>query len=267
MQTLTRDGVRLAYVDAGSGDPPFVLVHGWTCDHTYFAPQAEHFRRDHRVVAVDLRGHGESDKPEQDYTMAGFAGDLAWLCGELELRRPVVVGHSMGGVIALEMAARHPGAIGAVVAVDSPILPPQWVRDLIDGVVPELKGPEFRDASRAFVGQALFLPTDDEQRKVQIVEHMSSAPQHVMASAMVNIFAWDSAAAAAACKVPTLLINATVPLAEVERFKEHCPQLVVGQTVGAGHFNQLEVPEQVNAMIERFMITSGLRETSPKESV
>jgi pimeloyl-ACP methyl ester carboxylesterase len=56
MQSLVRDGVRLAYTEAGSGDPPLLFVHGWCCDHSYFQPQFEHFQRGHRVVAVDLRG-------------------------------------------------------------------------------------------------------------------------------------------------------------------------------------------------------------------
>ena len=79
MQQLDHDGVALAYEEAGNGDPPMLLVHGWCCDHTYFTPQFERFRHKHRVVAVDLRGHGQSDKPQQDYSMAMFADDLAWL--------------------------------------------------------------------------------------------------------------------------------------------------------------------------------------------
>jgi pimeloyl-ACP methyl ester carboxylesterase len=63
MRRLRRDGVALFYDEAGGGELPLVFVHGWCCDHTYFAPQFEHFRRKHRVVAVDLRGHGQSDKP------------------------------------------------------------------------------------------------------------------------------------------------------------------------------------------------------------
>ena len=77
MRTLTRDGVALAYEEAGRGDPPLLLVHCWAGDHTTLAPQAGHFRRAHRVVAVDLRGHGQSDRPHQDYTVAGFADEVA----------------------------------------------------------------------------------------------------------------------------------------------------------------------------------------------
>ena len=97
MQFLKKDGVALAFEDNRSNLPPILFVHGWGCDHTALAPQAEFFRRSHRVVSVDLRGHGESDAPHQDYTMAAFADDLAWLCSELALVKPIVVGHSMGG--------------------------------------------------------------------------------------------------------------------------------------------------------------------------
>ncbi|MEJ7755036.1 MAG: alpha/beta fold hydrolase [Nocardioidaceae bacterium] len=67
----------------------------------YLAPQLAHFATRHRTVAVDLRGHGESDAPEQDYTIEGFASDVAWMSQQLGLERPVVVGHSLGGIVAL----------------------------------------------------------------------------------------------------------------------------------------------------------------------
>jgi pimeloyl-ACP methyl ester carboxylesterase len=256
VQFLHRDDARLAYQEQGSGSPPMLLVHGWCCDHTYFAPQAEHFSADHRVLSVDLRGHGASDKPEQEYTMAVFADDLAFLCEQLNVDRPVVVGHSMGGVIAFEMAARHPDGVAAVVAVDAPIIPLSALAEEIPAVVEGLKSPEYQDVAHDFVSNLLFLPTDDPERKAQIVDHMTGAPQHVMFSAMECIFNCDTAVAAASCKVPALLINAAVEVADVARLRDLCPHVMIGQTVGAGHFNQLEVPDQVNAMIERFMQVS-----------
>jgi pimeloyl-ACP methyl ester carboxylesterase len=256
MQHLTRDGVKLFFEETGSGDPPILLVHGWTCDHTYMTSQFEHFRRAHRVVAVDLRGHGQSDKPQQAYTMAAFADDLAWLCGQLQVKKPIVIGHSMGGVIGVELAARFPEVPGAVVTLDSPIVPPQ---ELIDGIaaptIEALRGPGYREAQRKMVAEMLFLPTDDPVRKARIVDAMSSAPQHVMASAFENIFI-DTVATVATCKVPLLILMAAQPLSDVARLRQVCPTVVIGQTVGAGHFHQLEVPEQINAMINRFLVVS-----------
>ena len=83
-----------------------MFVHGWCCDHTFFAPQYEHFDARGSVTTYDLRGCGRSDRPE-DYEIATLADDLAWLCTELEISKPVVVGHSLGGVVGLELAARH----------------------------------------------------------------------------------------------------------------------------------------------------------------
>jgi pimeloyl-ACP methyl ester carboxylesterase len=254
MQALLRDGVKLVYHEEGRGDPPILLVHCWTCDHSFFVPQIAHFGRDHRVVAVDLRGHGQSDKPEQEYTVAGFAEDLAWLCGQLGLQKPVVVGHSMGGNVALELAARYPELPTAIVLIDSAIVPPAGFVDAVRGLVASLRGPDFRDVQRRFMADLTFLPTDDPRDKARIVDLMSSAPQHVMGNALEHhLLAWDGAAAAAACAVPALYIGAAYPLADVVRFRELCPHLVVGQTVGAGHFNNQLVPEQVNAMIDRFL--------------
>lgn len=254
MQKLYRDGVGLAYEEAGSGGPPLLLVHGFGGDHTHLAPQFEYFRRNHRVVAVDRRGHGQSDKPEQAYTIAGFADDLAWLCRELGLYQPVIVAHSMGA-IGLELAARFPDLPAGLVILDAPFLPPPPVLDSFRQMLEGLRSPAYREVLRQVADTIIFLPTDDRERKARLVAAMSNTPQHVLVSSWENFIAHDTAAAAAACQVPLLHIGSVFP-ADLTRFKELCPQLVNGQTVGAGHFHQLEVPEQVNEMIERFLAVS-----------
>lgn len=255
MATLERDGVTLAYEEAGRGDPPLLFVHGWSCNRAFFAPQLEHFSRRRRCVGVDLRGHGESDKPEQDYTMEGFADDLAWLTGRLGLERPVVIGHSMGGLVALVLAARRPELVRAIVMVDGATrglgAPDPVFAERLRG----LGEPDHLPAARRAVEQ-MFLPGDDASRRRWIMEQMLATPRHVMRSATEQAGRCDMVAAAQACRVPALYIQAGRPRPELPRFEQLCPQLQLGRTVGAGHFNQLEVPDQVNAMIERFLTVS-----------
>jgi pimeloyl-ACP methyl ester carboxylesterase len=251
MQKLNRDGIMLAYEEAGNGGPPILFVHGFGGNHTHFAPQFDYFRRNHRVVAVDRRGHGQSDKPEQAYTIAGFADDLAWLCRELGLYKPVVVVHSMG-VIGLELAARFPELPGALVILDAPFLPPPEVQANFRQMLEGLRSPAYQEVLRQMADTIIFLPNDNSERKARVVEALCAVPQHVLVSTWENFLGHDTEATAAACQVPVLYIGSVFP-ANLARFRELCPQLVAGQTVGAGHFHQFEVPEQVNAMIEHFL--------------
>jgi pimeloyl-ACP methyl ester carboxylesterase len=262
---LDRDGARLAHIDAGTAISPalpIVFVHGWCCDHTFFAPQISHFAGTHRVIAVDLRGHGKSDAPKQDYTTAGFADDVAWQCRQLGLEKPVIIGHSMGGNVALEFAARHPESLTAIMMIDSLIFPPPSFIESLAPLGEALRTTDYLSALQA-AASGLFIESDDPARKEALLKECAKTPQHVIASAFVhNVIAYDTSPAAKACKVPVAYIAAPVPLVDVgrdlDRFKEACPQLLTARIIGAGHFAQLEVPDQINAMIERFLAV-GIR--------
>ena len=258
MPHLDRDGTRLYYEEGGSGSPALLLIHGWTCDRTFLEPQFEHFRPRHRVVRVDLRGHGQSDKPEQEYTMRAFADDVAWVCGRLGLEKPVLIGHSMGGLISLTVAAERPEIPGAIVSLDSPILPTPNEVALLGPLTEKLRDADDSAVMRQFVSEMMFLPTDNEARKQKLVDTMASAPAHVRISAFHHLLSFDHAPLLERCRVPWLSVYAGDPLTELPRARELCPTLTVGQTVGSGHFLQLEVPEQVNPMIERFLRVNRL---------
>ncbi len=256
MQSLRRDEVNLLYEEAQGDDPSVLLVHGWCCDHAYFAPQFEHFAsRGRRVVAVDLRGHGGSDKPRQHYTMQVFADDLAWVCERLDLAKPVVVGHSMGGIVAFDLAARYPDLPSSIVMLDAAVVLPSAARAAIPDFLQKLRSPSYRQALRNYVANSLFIPTDDRERKGRILEAMSSAPQHVVVSAFEGLRDYDPTGATEGLAVPALYIAAdeAQPRSDMDRLHELAPQILYGKTVGSGHFCQLEVPEQVNAMIDRFL--------------
>jgi pimeloyl-ACP methyl ester carboxylesterase len=253
MPTITRDGIKLAYEERGSGAPPFVFVHGWCCDRSFFAPQAEHFAKKHRVVSVDLRGHGASDKPQGAYPINQFADDIAYMIGELKLGKVIAVGHSMGGATVLQLGAAHPDRVAGIVMVDPAPLAFEPERKAgIESMCAAIDAGN-REAPRAFIEQNLFLPTSDKKLVADTLRVMLAAPGHVASAAMRGIIGFDGVAAAARCKVPALHIAATPPLNPPHVMSERLPGVVNGMTVGAGHFNQLEAPDQVNGMIEGFL--------------
>jgi pimeloyl-ACP methyl ester carboxylesterase len=111
--------VRMFYTDGGGvGDPPVLLVHGWTCDSHDWSWQLPGFAVRHRVVAPDIRGHGRSSIPEGGWDPHTFAGDLAELLDELACGPVVGVGHSLGAMIVSALAIERPDLVRAVVAVD-----------------------------------------------------------------------------------------------------------------------------------------------------
>ena len=256
MPSLVRDGVALAYEDIGRGDPPLVFVHGVACHRGFWPAQLRYFAPDHRVLAVDLRGHGESDAPRQAYTMRGFADDLAWSCSELGIQRPVVIGHSLGGLVALELAAAYPDCPGAIVLIDAVLVPGGDRAEAVDTLVAGLHGPAPDQTLRAYF-ETFFGPYDQPQRKAWILEQAVRTPPHVTSSVWKeSLTSWDDAEALQRCRVPLLYLDAGTPNSDLDRARELQPRMVTGRTVGSGHFSQLEVPDQVNAMIARFLATS-----------
>jgi len=256
-ESLSVAGVRLAYETAGSGDPPMIFVHGWACERSYFAPQFRHFAAGHAVVAMDLRGHGESSQPAPGpgiYDIDVLAGDVLAVAGAAGLGPPVLVGHSLGALIGLACAAR-PGAIRALVMVDpAPITNERaktFFRESVGAVAADDTG-----VWRMNFVEGMFLPTD-AVRRAAIIEQMPSTPPGVAAEIMRAMGEFDASTLAKAT-VPVVSIGSAVPANASADLRRLCPAITIGQTVGAGHFNQLEVPDQVNAMIERFFALNGL---------
>jgi pimeloyl-ACP methyl ester carboxylesterase len=261
MPSADRDGVALHYTLTEGRAPAIVLLHGWCCDRSYLAPQAEYFGgKGRQILALDLRGHGASDKPVQTYSMSGFADDVVWLCDRLQLQPAVLIGHSMGGLVAYDMARRHADRVSALVMLDSSIVLPAATRAAMPAFLERLRGAGFAEALRSYVRGNLMIPTDDPDRCERILSGMSAAPRHVAISAFEGLGLFDPGPAPAAIAAPALYVSADEAAARCDMagLMRLLPALQLGRTVGSGHFCQLEVPDQVNAMIDRFLALAGL---------
>ena len=116
------NGIRLHYTRTGGAKPPIVLAHGFSDDGLCWTPVAQALAPDYDVIMVDARGHGLSDAPARGYGPAEHAADLAGVIAALGLRRPAVLGHSMGAGTALVLAGTYPDVPSAILLED----PPAW---------------------------------------------------------------------------------------------------------------------------------------------
>jgi|SRR6187402_1105754 len=248
------NGVQLGYRDVGDGEKVAILLHGWGCNHSFFAPQETHLLSlGYRVISIDLRGHGSSEAPPDcDYAMELFASDVTTLAAHLGISKAVVIGHSMGGLVALQVAASGSLA-SSVVLVDSVVLPDPAIIEALEQLISLMERPEYRSLYGPFFENFL-LPTDDDSLRVLLRAQAPFAPQHVLVSALRAHLDQDAVArSASACQVPTAYLGNATPIANLEAFKQRTPQLMTAKTLGSGHFSPLQVPEQINAMLTTFL--------------
>ncbi len=249
----TSAGIRIAYHEVGVGDPAIVWIHGAYSNRQGFGFQEEYFSPNHRCVAVDLRGHGESDKPDEIYTMDQHGHDVAELVRHLGLEKPILVGQSMGGQVVIAAASHYPDLVGAIASLDSPSNIPGW-HQRFHGPYDHLmtKDGPFRETLIAFLSAA-YLPTDDPSRLGGMAERLSHVPDHVILNSWLGKKDYDPTETLRAVQCPYLYIDCGQPEVDLDLLRELCPQVVVGKTVGAGHKALQDVPDQINAMLNRFI--------------
>ncbi len=248
------DGVTIRYETSGQGAPgapALVFVHCWSCDRTYWRNQLPVFAKKHRVVALDLAGHGESGRNRIVWGPATYATDVQAVADALKLQSMILIGHSMGGPVVLEAATLMPGRVRAVVAVDT-------LLDLEKKPDPKETGP-FLDALRAdfagttegFVRDVLFPANADPKLVSQIADDMAKGPADVGVASMAGMLKQNLAATAERARVPIYCINSDKFPTNVAAGKRHAVLYEVSILPGTGHFLQLEKPAEFNALLEK----------------
>ena len=120
------DGHKVYYTDQGKGAPTLVLIHGWICNHKFWKEQIPALAKNHRVIAVDMIGHGQSDAPQVACTQELLARSVLAAMDQAGVKDAVLMGHSMGAAVARRIALEHPERVRAFISMDGALgQPPQ----------------------------------------------------------------------------------------------------------------------------------------------
>jgi pimeloyl-ACP methyl ester carboxylesterase len=237
------DGVPIAYRVTGQGEPTIVLVHGWSCDWSFWKAAIEDLSRDHRVVALDLPGHGASGKGREIWSVQGYGEDVATVVTALALERVVIVGHSMGGPVAVEAARRIPERIELVVGVDTfhdvtaKPDPAMW-----DKLVGDYRA-DFPGTCSAFVA-SMFPKDADPGIVAETRERMCDAVPEIAVPLFESFKDYDQAAALAALSCPLRLVQGSIYPTNLEADRKVHADVEAVVVPGTGHFPFLEKPQE-----------------------
>jgi len=245
--------IRVAYTNHGRGSQAVVFVHGWTCDHTFWARSVPAIAAKRRVIAVDLPGHGASDKPETAYSLDLFARGVEAVLREAGVNKAVLAGHSMGTAVSAKFLQLFPERVAGIIIVDGFL--PQKPADAAgrQKVLAPFREDYAKTATSMING--MFVEATTTELRQEILSKMLATPRHVGISAMERMAEID-AGGMKAPHVPALALMKKRPERDeaFERFLRGIfPKLDYQAWDGAGHFLMMEQPERFNREVLAFL--------------
>jgi pimeloyl-ACP methyl ester carboxylesterase len=253
------DDVPIAYTIRGGGSPALVFIHGWMCDQTFWDAQVAPMSEDHTVVTVDLAGHGLSGLERDEWTLESFGADVQSVIEDLDLGDVILVGHSMGGPVALEAARLLPDRVIGVVAVDA-------LQNADFEYGPDQKAgflavwdEDFSGTCTNFV-TSMFPETADPALVDRVESSMCEGPAKSSVAQLQNFLDYDMKAALAAVQVPVRCVNASQWSTNIEGNRAYHEDFDAVVIDGPGHFLMMETPEQFNAHLG--LIVAEMSETA-----
>jgi len=247
------DGLEMAYLERGTGEPAIVFVHCGNCQMGVWRETLDAFDDSHRVVAMDLPGHGRSGAARESWTIESLGADVAALVEHLELPKVVLVGNSLGGPVSLEAARRlGPKRVAAVVAVDT--------LQNVEAEWPEESWRKLLEAYRrdfASTCDELMLGLLPKDAPAETRERMDRETCDNDPKAFLDLFqtlrTYDQAAALRNAGVPVRAINSTAYPTAVEANRKHSPSFDVVLMEGVGHYPQVERPAEFQEHLRKLI--------------
>ena len=265
---ITSDGVRLSYLEAGSGKP-LVMIPGWSQTAAMYQPQFDGLSQSYRLIALDMRGHGESEKPAHGYRIARLAVDTHDALVALDLRDVVLAGHSMGCSV-IYSYWEHFGSdrLSKLILVDQTPALTAW-----PGWTAEEKATMCADDSSAMFDWPAQLVGSDGVKTTEefIARQLKAFPPEVRAWALeenlkfprpyaarlvVDHLAQDWRDVVSRINIPTLVVGGWSNAKSQEWIGAHIPQSrveIFDEAEGGSHFMFMENPLKFNQVVREFM--------------
>ncbi|MEF8939937.1 MAG: alpha/beta hydrolase [Salinivenus sp.] len=264
MSYCRANGVRLYYENEGTG-PPLLFVHGLGSSTRDWHEQVEPFAEHYRVLRIDLRGHGQSDRPEGPYHMATFAREVAVALQRLDAAPAHVVGLSMGGMVALQLAADAPRLVRSLVVVNSAAdMRLRTWRDvwfyLSRRTAVQVLG--MRRVGR-IIARRLFVKPEQEALRREFVRRWAENDKQAYLWSVDAIMGWSIVDRLPSIMAPTLLVSSEhdyTPVSEKNRIAAVMPRADLAVVENARHALPVEKPDAFNALLRAFLARVGPEE-------
>jgi 3-oxoadipate enol-lactonase len=261
MPTLPIDDIQIAYARAGAG-APVLLIHGLGSSAQDWELQAPDLALRYQVIAADLRGHGGSSKPRGRYRITRLAADMAELLQGLAATPAHVVGLSLGGMVALELALGHPDLVRSLVIINSgPEAPASTLRERLGliGVylrrVATVRLRGMRRMGEVLAAQLLPEPGQAALRRT-MVERWAANDRGAYLAALRAMGGWSVSARLPELRCPALIVAAEHDYTPVAYKRAYCARIPRGELVviaGSRHLTPLDRPAELNAALLRFL--------------
>lgn len=248
------DGTPISYEIHGKGEPALLFVHGWSCDARYWRAQVPRFSAHHRVVVLDLAGHGHSGSIRSRYSMKSFGEDVRAVIDATGSREVILIGHSMGGSVIAEAARLMPDRVIGLIGVDTlENIEYSMTSEERDQMLAPLER-DFPVGSRQFVRE-MISPRTDPLIRDWIMADMAAAPPAVALSAMREMMAQYISGEAAKIfdeiRVPVVLVNGDLWPIDYEANRRHMVSFDAIVLKDADHFLMLDRADAFNSALEK----------------
>lgn len=264
MPHITRNGVKVYYECFGDGSP-IVFLHPWSTNRFIWTFQLMEFARDHRCIAVDHRGHGQSDKPESGYAIDEMAADVAAILDDVGVERAILVGNSIGGMIAMQTSLDYPQRVTGNLILSSGT-------NIGASAPPEMAEAMQKDWRAMFSGLLdSAVSTKSKVARPEIGAFMegcfrveSNFTEGVFFASVADpggVFNWDISDRLGDIKQPTLIIageeDGATSVEQNQFLADNIPDAEIKVYKDVGHFCQLERPADFNDDLRGFIARAG----------